>query len=160
MSARTTCSCPEIEDQDWHLQDQDWSGKFFYFDDLPHLFGAPLGMEKRRQEMKSEIARKGYELINPDLVLHRAGSFQGKLLMEIKDPEQYDANVERFDNARVLSRVYLGPRSRLRDAVEELKAFTQDRTHIEPTVIYFWHVTCAKCAERRGGDKTVLFARV
>lgn len=160
MSARTTCHCPEINDQDWHLKDQDWSGKFFYFDDVQHFFGVPLGLEKRIGEMRQEIARKGYQFVNPDQVLHLPGSFQGRLLMEIEDPKQYDANVETFENARILTRVYHGPRSGIRDAVEALKAFTTDRTHIEPSVIYHWPVTCARCAPNRGGDKVVLFARV
>jgi hypothetical protein len=160
MAGRTTCSCPDVNDQDWHLQDRDWSGKFFYFEYVQHLFYMPLQLDKVIQNMKLDIARKGYQPVNPDQILYLPGSFQGRVLMEIQDPEQYDANVEKFENARILSRVYKGPRNRIKNAVEELKAFTQDKTHLIPSKIYYWHTTCPKCAPTKGGDKTVLFARV
>jgi hypothetical protein len=82
------------------------------------------------------------------------------MLIEIQDPKQYDANVETFENARMLSRVYRGPKPGLANAVEEIKAFAQDKTHILPGIIYLWHTTCSKCAPRRGGEHVVLFARV
>ncbi len=160
MADTPPCTCPEIRDQDWHMKDQDWSGKFFYFEDLPHFFNVPLQYDRKLQMMKEDIARKGYRLLAPDMVLYLPGSFQGRIMMEIADPEQYDANVDQFDDARVLSRVVSGPRNRLSDAIEELKAFAEDRTHIAPGKVYYWYVTCARCARTRGGDKTVLFARV
>ncbi len=160
MTRQTTCNCPEISDQDWHMKDQDWSGRIFYFDYLQHFFNLPLGFAKRLSEIKLEIARKGYQLLESEVILYQPGLFQGRILLEIKDPEQYDANVEVFENARVLSRVFSGPRNKLGAAVAELKAFTLDRTHIEPGIIYYWHTTCPVCTDKRGGDKTVLFARV
>lgn len=160
MTNPKTCHCPEINDRDWRLQDLDWSGKIFYFDYLPHILNAPLGFDKRLQDMKSQIGRKGYKCVNPQMVLYLPGMFQGRLLMEIEDPEQYDANVEIFENARILTRVHKGPSSRIGNTVEELKAFVQDRTHILPTIIYRWPVTCPICANQKGGDKTILLARV
>jgi hypothetical protein len=160
MAPPTSCNCPDVNDQDWHLKDQDWSGKFFYFEYVRHLFNIPLGYDKQLQAMKRDLARKGYQLVTPDMVLHQPGAFQGRILMEIKDPEQYDANVESFDNARILSRVYRGPRSSIGSAVQELKAFTQDRAHLEPIVVYYWQTTCKRCAKTKGYEKTILFARV
>ncbi|RJP74167.1 MAG: hypothetical protein C4524_13335 [Candidatus Zixiibacteriota bacterium] len=160
MAEATPCTCPEINDQDWHNMDQNWTGKFFYFEDIPHVFNVPVGYDKKLQQMKADIQRKGYQPVNPDMVLYLPGTFQGRVMMEIKDPEQLDANVEQFDNARMLSRVFRGARKRLGDAISELKAFTQDRAHIDPVRIYFWQVTCPKCEKQRGGNKTVLFGRV
>jgi len=160
MDDQKKCKCPEIEDQDWHLKDLDWSGKFFYFEDLPHFFNVPLGLEKKQEEMKAQIVRKGYSIVNEDMILHEPGLFRGRLLLEIEDPEQYDANVLQFENARILTRVHHGGSGGLKESLDELKAFTQDRTHVLPGAIYYWHVTCPKCAKERGGDKTVLLARV
>jgi len=160
MAATTPCHCPEINDQDWHLKDQTWDGKFFYFEYVRHLFNVPLGYDKQLIAMKQDVTRKGYKFVNPDMVLYQPGAFQGRIFMEIEDPEQYDANVETFDHARMLSRVYKGSRSSSGAALQELKAFTQDRTHLDPIVIYFWRVTCSKCAKTKGYEKTVLFARV
>ncbi len=160
MADSTTCNCPEINDQDWHLKDENWDKKFFYFDYVRHFFNVPLGYDKQLRAMKLNIAKKGYQLANPDMVLYQPGTFQGRILMEIKDPEQYDANVEPFENARMLSRVHQGSRGDLGNALQELKAFTQDRTHLDPSIIYYWHTTCSKCAKTRGYEKTVLFARV
>lgn len=160
MAEQRACHCPDIDDQDWHMKDMDWSNKFFYFDDLPHFFNVPLGFERVVGEMKNQIARKGYTMVNPDLILHLPALFQGKVLVEIEDPQQYDANIVPFENARILTRVYQGSRAGLKQAVEELKAFAQDRTHILPNAIYHWHITCAQCAKERGGEKTVLLAQI
>jgi hypothetical protein len=160
MASATPCHCPEINDQDWHLKDQTWNGKFFYFDTVRYLFNTPLSYDKTLAEMKRDIARKGYQFVNPDMVLNSPGMFQGRIMMEIQDPEQYDANVENVDNARMLSRVCRGSRGNLGNAVEELRAFTQDRTHLDPIVMYYWYITCNKCSRTRGYEKTVLFARV
>lgn len=160
MDEPRECRCPEIDDRDWHLQEMDWSGKFFYFEDLAHFFRIPLGMERKQEILREETARKGYQVINDDLIMHEPGMFQGHLLIEIADPEQYDANVLQFDNARVLTRVYRGAPGGMKKALDELKAFAQDRTHVLPGAIYFWYVTCPKCASKRGGNKTVLLARV
>ena len=160
MAASISCNCPDVNDQDWHLQDQNWDGKFFYFEYVRHFFNVPLGYDKQLRAMKRDMARKGFRLVNADMVLYQPGLFQGRLLMEINDPDQYDANVERFDQARLLSRVHQGSRSGLKDALQELKAFTQDRAHLDPLIIYYWYTTCDKCAKIRGYEKTVLFARV
>jgi len=93
-------------------------------------------------------------------VLHVPGRFSGRIFTEIEDPKQYDANVELFENARILMRVYRGPKSGLGDAIEEIKAFAQDRSHILPGMIYQWHASCDLCGPRRGGEIVVLFARV
>lgn len=160
MDKDKTCQCPEIKYEDWHLQELDWSGKYFYFEYLYHFLKIPLGLEKRRAFMLTEIERKGYTTVNPERVLHLPGIFQGRILVEIEDPEQYDANVEQFDDARMLTRVHVGPRSGLKRSLAELVAFTQDRTHILPGTVYYWYVSCPICAKQAKLEKTVLFARV
>ncbi len=160
MSKTAVCRCPDVNDADWHLKDQDWSGKFFYFEDVPHFFNTPLGWTKAVDAMKSDIQRKAYQWVRKEMVLHVPGRFTGRIFIEIEDPKQYDANVELFENARILTRVFRGPKSGLGDAIEEIKAFAQDRTHILPGVIYLWHASCAVCGQRRGGEVIVLFARV
>lgn len=160
MAEKESCHCPEIEDADWHLKDLDWSGKFFYFVDVPHFFNMPLSLEKKKEQLVAEIKGKGYTIVNEDLKLHLPGRFQGRLMAEIEDPEQYDANVIQFDDARIFTRVHRGSKSNLKASLEELKAFALDRAHVLPGEIYFWHITCPQCATHRGGDKMVLFARV
>jgi bifunctional DNA-binding transcriptional regulator/antitoxin component of YhaV-PrlF toxin-antitoxin module len=160
MPPKTACNCPEINDQDWHMKDQTWNGKFFYFEYVRHIFSFPMGFDVQVKKMKQDLAHKGYQLVIPDLVLHQPGMFQGRILVEIQDPEQYDANVEPLDNARILSRVVKGSGARMGQALQELKTFTRDRTHLDPTVVYYWHTTCKRCAKTRGYEKTVLFARV
>jgi hypothetical protein len=160
VSAESSCNCPEIKDEEWHLKDFDWSGKFFYFVEVPHVLKVPLALDKKKNELSDEISEKGYTSVNPELVLYQPGMFRGKLLVEIEDPEQFDANVTLFDDARVFTRVHHSRTGSLKNTIEELKAFTLDRSHVLPREIYFWQVTCPHCAPDRGGDKVVLFARV
>ena len=160
MSKTVICLCPDISDEDWHLKDQDWSGKFFYFEDVLHIFNLPVGWTKAVEAMKSDLVRKGYQALHPEMVLHVPGQFSGRIFTEIEDPKQYDANVELFENARILTRVYRGSKSGLGNAIEEIKAFAQDRSHILPGVIYQWRASCDICGPRRGGEVVVLFARV
>ncbi len=160
MESESVCDCPEIKDQDWHNKEMNWSGKIFYFEDVPHFLNIPLGLEKRQHGMLEAIQRKGYTIANREMILHQPGLFKGRILIEIDDPEQYDANVIQLENTRVLTRVYHGSRAGIKNAVEELKVFAQDRVHVLPGTIYLWYVTCPKCAQSRGGDKTVLLARV
>ncbi|MBU0519587.1 hypothetical protein KKA00_05495 [bacterium] len=162
MAADNNCSCPEVEvkEIEWHNKDMDWSGKFFYFEDVRHAFNVPLGLEAKRTEMKQDIERKGYTMINPDLTLHESGMFTGRIFVEIENPEQLDANVIQFGDARILTRYYKGSAAGMKRALEELKTFTLDKTHILPRSIYIWHLTCPKCAGKRGGDKSILFAKV
>jgi hypothetical protein len=160
MNTEKNCQCPEIEDELWHLQDLNWSGKFFYFEYLYHFLKIPLGMEKRREEMFADIDRKGYQAVNPERVIHLPGMFQGRIMVEIEDPEQYDANVEKFDNARILTRVHRGSRSGLRRSLIELQAFSQDRAHIPPGAVYYWYASCPRCAKLPRLQKVVLLARI
>ncbi len=160
MPAVSSCDCPEIKDEDWHLKDFDWSGKYFYFVEVPHVLKVPLALDKRKAQLSEEISEKGYAVVNPELILYQPGMFRGKLLLEIEDPEQFDAYVTRFDDARIFTRVHRGGSGGLKKSVEELKAFTLDRAHVLPREIYQWQVTCPRCAPDRGGEKVVLFARV
>jgi len=160
MPETSNCNCPEINELEWHNKDMDWSGKFFYYLEVRHAFNVPLGLDAKRTEMKQEIERKGYTMINPDLTLHEPGMFKGKIFVEIEDPEQLDANVMQFGDARILTRFYKGSAAGMKQALEELKTFTLDKTHILPRAIYIWHLTCQKCAGSRGGDKSILFAKV
>lgn len=160
MTGEKTCQCPEIEYDKWHLQDMDWSGKYFYFEYLNHILRIPLGLEKQRDLMLAEIETKSYTAVDPQMILHLPGLFQGRILVEIEDPEQYDANVERFDDARILTRVHTGPRSGLKRSLAELEAFTQDRTHILPIAVYYWYASCPVCTKQTKLEKTVLLARV
>ena len=160
MSDEKTCQCPDINNDEWHLKDFNWDGKIFYFDYLYHILNVPLGFEKKLDALIADITTKGYTLKNPDIVLHLPGLFQGRILTEIGDPERYDANVEKFDDARILTRVHRGPRSGLKRSLAELNAFVEDRAHIPPGAVYYWHTTCAQCAVKLGGDRIVLLARV
>ena len=160
MADSRSCDCPEIDEQDWHLKEFDWSGKIFYFEDVPHFFNIPLGLDKKREAMEADIQQKGYEIVHADMILHQPGMFKGRIFIEIEDPEQYDANVIQFENAQILTRVYKGSSAGIKSAIAELKAFCEDRTHLPPGAIYLWRVTCPKCASQRGGDITVLFGRI
>lgn len=142
------------------MKDLDYTGKYFYFEDVPHLLGKPIGMGKKLSEMKHQIERKGYTMINPEIILHLSGSFSGRILVEIENPDQYDANVDFFENARILTRVYKGSLGGIKKGVGELVAYAEDRTHIGPSAIYYWHVSCPICAKQSGSNKVVLFARV
>jgi len=159
MSPHTECHCPDVDPSEWHLKDLNWSGKFFYYDSLTHVFNSPVGYEKRVVELKAAIAEKGYTLVNPDMVLVKPGAFQGTIMMEINDPEQLDANVEPFNNVRILSRVYFGPVGKLKKGIEEVKAFAQDKSGLSPKTVYVWYLTCSHCNSRKGSDITVMLAR-
>ncbi|MFH1861669.1 MAG: hydrolase [bacterium] len=154
------CQCVDIKDSDWHLQDMDWSGKFLYYDLLPHFLGMPLGFEKKVQYLKRQIAEKAYKLVNPDMILQESGTFRGAILMEIEDPGQYDANVEQLENVCVLTRVYNGPAGNIKQGIGELRAFVLDRKHFPPAKIYLWYITCSSCIKRRGKAKVVLLGRL
>ncbi|TKJ41802.1 hypothetical protein CEE37_04335 [candidate division LCP-89 bacterium B3_LCP] len=160
MSNEKKCQCPAIEDENWHLQDLNWSGKYFYFAYLNHFFGIPLSIEKVKEKLFTEINQKEYTTVYPSMILHLPGLFQGRLLVEIEDPGQYDANVELFEEVRILTRVHRGPKKNLKRSVDEIKAFAQDRAHILPGKIYFWYATCQICAPESSLEKTVLFARI
>lgn len=154
------CDCPEIVDTEWDLTEHTWDDKSFFTVSLPMVMHRPIGLKTRMDKAMTRIREKGYKMIHPRTVLQKDGFLRGKIMIGIKKPAEAGPNVDVFHQARLVSKVFVGPWSGLGRGVSELLSFIRSKERAHPKAIYFWYVTCRQCVETENDMKTVILAEL
>ncbi len=149
------CNCPEIRDEEWEMREHHWYGKTFYSKRVFMLFHTPISIEDKIKEAMNDIRIRDYELTEPTMTLIKDALFIGNVMIEVKNPDRTDPNIFEFQDVKLISKVFNGPREKLRNGINELIK----EIGTKPSAVYFWYVTCPICFEERG-YKTLIFAQL
>jgi hypothetical protein len=153
------CSCPRIDEGSWQDTEHDWGGRSFYTRRTPMFMHVPFRIGADIEKAISDIRTLGLRPSQPSMVLSKDALFRGEVLLgvETQDQESKDL-VVMPEHTIVHSRVYHGQWRHIagptRRMVKDLKS-----GGLEVAAVYYWYITCAKCADQRG-YRTVIIARL
>jgi len=152
------CSCAKITDEEWEGVELDWENKSFYFIPMRNILNKPIDLEEKSRSLKREIAAKGYEFVDPRVILCEWASFKGRLLTRIKEPLDYDANIHKFDTGKIYTTVFRGKTKNLKQAVKDFHSQVELNHGIPVQSSYVWYAHCSKCAKTRD-NVSVIFMK-
>ena len=143
------CACPRIDPAEWENKELDWENKTFYFIPINQFLFKPLNIEEKTRQLKKEIAAKGYEFIDPRVILCEWGLFKGRLMTQIKNPEVYDANIHVFDMGKIHTSVFKGKSKNFNQSVNDYKSQMELDKGIPVQITLVWYAHCKHCEKDR-----------
>lgn len=125
---------------EWDAREFDWTGKSFYFISGMNLFGKPIGIGDKFEQLMREIRKNGYKAKN-NIILVQYSTFRGRVMIEIEKPDKYDAQIKFYDTQTTADTVLVhGGLSNLGKGVKRLRERVSVRRMIVPREIYYWLV--------------------
>lgn len=86
----------EISDEVWDRKEHEWTGKSFYFVTCTVIFGKPLGLEGKLEQLNREIRSNNYKVKN-SMTLIEYGKMNARIMIEVEKKDQYDAQIHTYD---------------------------------------------------------------
>lgn len=152
------CACPKIDPSQWEGKEFEWENKIFYFAPIYCFFHKRFNLEEKVRQLKKEIAEKGYAFTDFPPVMCEWESFKSRVLIEIKNPQQYDENIQTLDMGVVYSTVFEGPAKEFKRAVTEFASQIELNHGVPPQKTYVWYLHCKNCGKQRN-NQAVIFVR-
>ena len=136
----------------WESKEHDWTGKSFYFIPIMNVFGKPLSLGNKFEELNRELRMNGYRTLN-SMILVQAATFKGRIMVEVEKLDKYDSQVITFDDTTTADTiVHKGSSGSLGSDGKRLQQRFASRRGMNPKDIYYWHI------DGPGSDRAVLFA--
>lgn len=154
---RKEVCCPKLDREDWDNKTITWKDKYF----LERRYWSPMGMpvginhEKVITGLFDEAKNRGYKSPKDVRVYSISGLLRSNYMIEVIGAKKSDRNIVHYDKAVFKTRYFQGPYKDLRIPIKEL-----DKKYKGVKEWVMWYATCPKCAEKYGGDITVVMARV
>lgn len=143
-----------FDDAVWDRKETEWTGKSFYSVPLTFLFGKPMGLGKKLEELNRQMRQDGYKPVN-SMVLLQFGKFKGRAMVEVPKKDTYEANLHAYDiPTMVITMIYSGDPMGIARGFDKLKELVYSRRNMEAREFYYLYVPSVGA----GGYKTVLFA--
>jgi hypothetical protein len=150
VEAPPECDCPQLEFDDWHEVESDWSDIQFLKASLPALGGVPIGFAGARQKLLAEAGKLGLTVPDSPMVLLGEGRLRRPVLLEVESAAP---------NARVVqpggvawSRIVSAHFGDMKRLAAETGASARARYGRDPGALWVWYLTCAVCSEARNWE--------
>ncbi len=146
--------------QQWEDGEFDWDAKFYYAVPVSILFGKVRNLFDAAQQLRAELASKGYEPYEEAKLLLEVEMFKGRLLINVPKPDQYDANIVEIEKSKVYSSVHHGEFKKIGETAKKLQGMVQSRKGVKPTATYYWDFRHGPEMAGQRADRFVVFCRV
>jgi hypothetical protein len=149
------CGCPSAYPS-WHDQDVDLEGSCIYQEAVPMFLHMPIAYELHAQRQQANLERLGLRERWPGLVLIRTGLFRGLMIRLIEEASSLSRRVTHLPAPyRVRAHLHQGGIGTIRQPVRDIQADLLAHGCM-PKELLLCHLTCPRCADRRGGEKILL----
>lgn len=155
----TSCKCPRQYPAEWDGKDIDLGGRCTHIMSIPMFMHMPIAYDTYINKQDTELANLEIEETWPNFTLTKTGGFRGQLI-RLLEPNQSPSRRIQYLPSPFNVRVEIHPgdvggiqrplRAMSLDLLEEKK---------RPKELYLCHLTCAICADERGGQKIMLLRR-
>jgi len=152
------CGCPG-DYPDWQGRDIDLAHQTAHTLPIASFLFMPLAYDTYRQRQQVDIEQLELEECWPGFALSRTGLFSGRLIRLLKDSRSPSRHVGNLPgNFQLNVQLHEGGIGTIRDTVRPQQMTLLDNGRM-PKEIYMAHLTCPRCAERRGGERIMVLRR-
>lgn len=152
------CGCPSAY-PDWHGQDIDLGGRCIHRVSVPMLLHMPIGYDAQVRRQQENLDRLGLRETWPGLALVRTGMLRGNIIRLLENAQSPSHHVSWLPRPyQVRAHLHNGGLGSLRPVLRDMQARLLDEGRM-PGELLLGHLTCARCAEQRGGEKILLLRR-
>lgn len=151
-----TCECPELDPEEWHETESDWSDIAFLKSTTTAVLGVPFGYQSTRDELRAKAKDLDLELPEGGMVLLGEGKFRRPVLVEI-DVAQGTRGPDIFRPGGVaFTRLVPGKMGTLGKLLSETTGMAIGRYGRKPDNVWLWYLTCRECSEPRGFETLIV----
>lgn len=154
------CICPSIHESEWDRIEHRWPERWFCRIPIRAFFGVPAGAGRDPAGLISRVQAGGYTLTEPVQLLYSLQLLSGTVQVGIDPPgEDPGDGVIRYPESFWYTVVHPGGLNGISRTRQDLHAYVAAQgKQVRET--WYWFVTCPACRGDKGGDTTIIFARV
>ncbi len=143
-----------IDEDVWDQKEFEWTGKSFYYIPLIYIFGKPLGLGGKLEQLNREARQNGYKILNNRVLISQA-FIKGRAMIEVEKQDKYDAMVDTYEDPLFVDTViYKSSSGSMSNAFKRLAERVAAKRSMSPRQLYYMYVMDSGGS----GYKTILFA--
>jgi hypothetical protein len=150
VDAPPECDCPQLDFDDWHEVESDWSDIQFLKAALPAVAGVPIGYAGMRQKLAAEAAKLGLTVPDSPMVLLGEGRLRRPVLLEVETGAPHARVVQ--PGGVAWSRIVPAHFGDMKRLAAETRDMARARYGRDPGALWVWYLTCAVCSEARNWE--------
>lgn len=152
---RPGCNCPELDREDWHEVESDWSDIAFVKGSTNAVLGVPLGFGGIRGELERKAARAGAKVPEDPMFLLGAGRFRRPVMLEVEDAPRGAKDIV-FPGGFAFSRLVPAPWGEMQKVVDQTEAIATEKYGRKPDDMWVWYLTCRECSAARNFETLIV----
>ncbi len=144
----------------WEDNELEWMHKHFYTVPLPCMMGKPRKLYETVLRLKAEIETKEYQIKDESMLLIETGFLQGRVLIEIRKPDDYDASVFELEPSQIMTTVHHGPFKTIKKTVQEHEEKVKRIKGLNPTHTWIWDFRHGPQLAGQRSDRFVVLCQI
>ena len=148
VQATEPCSCPELDQADWHEVESDWTDIAFVKVATTAFIGVPLGFGGTRKALARKARKHDYEVPEAAMVLLGPGKFRRPVMLEVDVPTDVTKGIAR-PGGHVYTRLVSAPWGSMGKEMDETVRQAKAKYSRQPDATWVWYLTCARCSATR-----------
>lgn len=142
----------EISDEVWDRKEHEWTGRSFYFVNCVFVFGNPIGLEGKLEQLNRDVRANNYKIKN-SMVLIEYGKMNARVMIEVEKKDTYDAQIHTYDvQTSVDTIIHYFTRGGIAKGFQGLKERVAARRSRDPRQMFYMYQPDPNAI------KTILFA--
>lgn len=148
------CGCPQLDPEDWHEVESDWSDIAFVRTSTTAVMGVPVGFAGIREELEKKAAKAGASVPADAMFLLGAGRFRRPVLLEIEEPAAGKDVVH--PGGFAYTRLVPAPWGDMQKVVDSTEAVATEKYGRKPDDLWVWYLTCRACSNERNFETLIV----
>ncbi len=141
------CDCPQLDRNEWHEVESDWSDIAFAKIGIPAFLGVPIGFWANRRKLVARAEAAGHVPEDAMLIMG-PGRLRRTVMIEVEDADTSRRDIV-TPGGVVFTRLLPAPWGQMKTIVKETRDMARERYGRNPAAIWVWYLTCQTCSSER-----------
>jgi hypothetical protein len=141
------CSCPQLDPDDWHEVESDWTDIQFIRSALPAVVGVPMGYQSVREKLARRAEEAGAEIPEDAMLLLGEGRVRRPVMLEVE--ASADTPGLEAPGGIAWTRLLSASFGQMKLLTKETRELAKERYGREPDDFWIWYLTCSTCSQAR-----------
>lgn len=150
------CNCPQLDPEDWHEVESDWSDITFLQASTGAVLGVPTGLKDVRDDLRAKALKLGATVPEDAMLLLGEGRFRRPVLLEIEGGTEGHEKEVLQPGGVAFTRLVPAPIGGMKKAVDETRRLGRERYGRDPSETWLWYITCRICSRPRNFETLVV----
>ena len=144
------CTCPELDPEEWHETESDWSEAPFIHTTVAAMMGVPLRFKHVRGKLEELAEAAGATVPDDAMLIFGPGKVRRQVMIEVEvDGDPASRKGVHVPGGIAYSRLVAAPWGEMKRIARDTEAAAAERYGKKPDALWVWYLTCNICSAER-----------